>query len=275
MPDEKITLPQLPDAKFVKIGAYTIAYFVLGPKDGRPLMLCHGLAANSLQFVKEAHFYADKGFKVIVPDLRGHGRSTCPVQRIDEDFSIQRLAADLIVILEAENIEAIDWVGNSLGGILALSLVGTDRMRLGKFISFGTSYRLSVPKFAVNLLLGIHRLLGRNIMAKIAGPLTSKNKLGQIIVSEMIRQADMDAVGRIARHLGQYDLTAQAFEFDGPILMIQGERDVGVNRALKKTLPQMLMRPNFTRIKLDDAGHCANLDQPEKMRQIILDFLAG
>ncbi len=274
MPDKKIQLPQLPKAKFIKIGEYRNAYFVLGPEDGRPLMLCHGLSANSMQFVTDAHYFADQGFRVIVPDLRGHGRSTCPDKRNDEDFSIQRLAVDLIAILDAENIEAIDWVGNSLGGILALSLMGTDRARLKKFISFGTSYRLSVPKFAVTILLGVHRLLGRNLMAKIAGPLTSKNKLGQAIVSSMIRQADIDAVGRITKHLGQYDLSAQALNFDGPMLMIQGERDKDINRALRKTLPAILVLPNFTRIKLDDAGHCANLDQPGKMRQIISDFLA-
>ena len=275
MPDKNIQLPQLPEAEFITLGDYRIAYFALGPKEGRPLMLCHGLSANGLQFVADAHFFAGQGFRVIVPDLRGHGRSTCPDKRSDGDFSIQRMAADLIAILDAENIKAVDWVGNSLGGILALSLMGTDRARLNKFISFGTSYRLSVPKIAVNLLLGAHALLGRNLMAKMAGPLTSKNKLGQAIITAMIRQADMDAVGRITRHLGQYDLSAEALSFDGQMLMIQGARDADINRALKKTLPEMLAHANFTRIKLADAGHMANLDQPDTVRHIILDFLTG
>jgi pimeloyl-ACP methyl ester carboxylesterase len=238
-------------------------------------MLCHGLAANSLQFVEDAAFFAAKGFRVIVPDLRGHGRSTCPDQRTDRDFSIQRLAAELIAILDPENIETIDWVGNSLGGIVALSLMETDRQRLGSFISFGTSYSLSVPMAGVNIGIWIYKILGPKLLAKMGAPLTSRDKKARAIIYAMLCEMDMDAVAHTAKHLGQYDLTKQALEFDGPILMIQGERDTDVNRALKKTVPLMLERANFTLVDMKNAGHCANLDQPEKMRQIVMEFLGN
>lgn len=268
-------LPELPAAKFIQVGAYKNAYFVLGPETGRPLMLCHGLAASSLQFVADAHFYADKGFRVIVPDLRGHGRSICPDQRQDEDFSIQRLAADLIAILDEEGIEALDWIGNSLGGIVALSLMGTDRARLKKIVSFGTSYAINVPPFGVKAFRMMYKVLGAKNLASMAAPLTCKRVEAKAIIYAMAYHMDVDAVSRIAEHLGGYNLAHEALGFNGPMLMIQGKRDSAVNHALKPHLPAMDKLPNFTRLSLNDAGHCANLDQPEKMRGLILDFLGS
>ncbi len=266
-------LPKLPPAKFIRIGAFTSAYFVLGPQDGRPLLLCHGLAASSLQFVQDAHFYAEQGYRVIVPDLRGHGRSTCPDQRQDDDFSIKNLATDLIAILNREGVEAIDWVGNSLGGIVALYLMGSDRARLKKFVSFGTSYAISVPPFGVNAFRMMYKILGAKNLASMAAPLTCKRADAKAIIYAMAYHMDVDAVSRIAKHLGSYDLAHEALGFDGPMLMIQGQRDRAVNSALKPHLPAMDKLPNFTRLSLSEAGHCANLDQPEKMRELILGFL--
>ncbi len=270
-----LNLPELPSARFVRAGDYKIAYFVCGPENGRPLVLCHGLAASGLQFVGDADYFAAQGYYVIVPDLRGHGRSTCPQQRTDQDFSIVRLAADMVGILDKENITATDWVGNSLGGILALSLMKTDGARLKKFVSFGTAYSLDVPDFAVRALLLLQKVLGKEMLARIAGPLTTKNREARAIVSAMIRTSDLDAVARITRNLAKYDLVSNALGFDGPILMIQGELDRQINQALQKALPPMLAQPNFKRVELKGAGHCANLDQPEKTRFVISEFLGS
>ena len=257
----------------MRVGDNEIAYFCMGDPKNPPLLLCHGLAANSLQFVKDAAFYAEQGYFTIVPDLRGHGRSVCPQNRTDAAFSIPALAADIVAILDELNIESTHWVGNSLGGLLALSLMQTDPSRLKSFTSFGTSYSLSIPGFAVGLILGVHRLLGRERMAKISGALASRFKPVKAMVTAMIRQSDMDVVARITRHLASYDFRQPAREFDGPVLMIRGERDADINKALKSTLPQMLPRPGFKLVDLKDAGHFANLDQPEKTREYILDFL--
>lgn len=273
MPKAKPHLPELPPVRRVVVGDYTIAYFVTGPDDGQPLMLCHGLAANGLQFIEDAVFFGMQGFRVIVPDLRGHGRSTCPDVRTDSDFSFPRMAADMIAILNAEQIGAIDWVGNSLGGILALSLMGTNRGRIKKFISFGTAFSLDAPKMLVPLIQLSYKIMGPEILARLGAPMTCRNAVARAVIYAMLREMDIDAVIRIAGHVGNYDLIAEAMRFDGPMLMIRGARDKSVNHALKPTLAAMRERDNFRMLELADAGHCANLDQPERVRNIILDFL--
>lgn len=273
MHKSKSPIPALPPARQVVVGDYTIAYFVTGPDDGRPLVLCHGLAANSLQFVEDAAFFGALGFRVIVPDLRGHGRSTCPDVRTDDDFSIAQMATDMIAILDAEKIEATDWVGNSLGGIVALSLMGTDRKRLKKFISFGTSFSLSITPALVPVIQFAYKTIGSRILARLGAPMTCRAPDAQAVIYAMLREMDIDAVTRVAGHLGNYDLIAEAARFGGPMLMIRGARDKSVNQSLKPTLTVMEGLDNFQRLDMADAGHCANLDRPDLVRRTILDFL--
>ncbi len=52
-----------------------IAYDDLGPRAGVPVVLCHGLAAAGVQLAADAGYFAALGLRVLVPDLRGHGRS--------------------------------------------------------------------------------------------------------------------------------------------------------------------------------------------------------
>lgn len=266
-------VPPLPPARYVTRNGFSTAYFVTGPDDGPPLLLCHGLAANGLQFVIDADFFANRGFRVIVPDLRGHGRSTCPEHRRDEDFTIGNLAADLTAVLDAEDVQSVNWVGNSLGGILALSMMGTDTHRLNRVVTYGTSYSLNLPNVTVSVMQWGYRLFGPTFVASLAAPSITIFKSARSIIFEMLSTSDSDAVARTAMHLIDYDFIRNAADFKRPILLIRAETDWQVNAALGPTLKTMRRRKNFQLAKLANAGHCANLDQPGRLRAMVLAFL--
>lgn len=269
-----MSLPKLPPDKHIHKDDADLSYFVMGPTDGRPLVLCHGLAASGLQFVEDAAFFAAQGFYVIVPDLRGHGRSSCGVQNEDY-FSIAHMADDLIAILDAENLSQVHWVGNSLGGILALEILGRKPQRLASFMSFGTAFSLHVPGVITTLASGSVRLLGKKLVGHMIAPMTCKDPEAQEVIFAMLQDVDLFAAEAAARHVSQYDLLANAQAFDGPILLLRPELDHNVNHALGLTVAAMQGHENFTLIDVAEAGHCANLDQPEQIRQLLLAFLNG
>ena len=266
-------LPILPDAKYVKNGEYESAYFTLGDKGDEPLLLCHGLAANGLQFVEDAKFFAAKNYYVIVPDLRGLGRSKMPPNPKERDFSIPNLASDLIAILDKEKIDEINWVGNSLGGILALFIIGSSPKRLKSLITFGTAYNLDVPEALIPMLKFGTESLGKEISAQIGAKAISLNKDAQAIIYEMVLKADIFVVISIAKYVREYNFITNALSFEKPILFIRCSTDFAVNAALKPTLEAMQNCSNFTLIDIKGAGHVANLDKPKELRQAILDFL--
>ncbi len=268
-------LPILPEAKFSKNGNYENAYFTLGKRKNPPLLLCHGIGANGLQFVDDAHFFAKKGFYVIVPDLRGLGRSKTPKERKESDFSIPNLAADLLAILDKEKIEKTYWVGNSLGGILGLAIMGIDAMRINKFISFGTAYKLNVPEIFIPIVKFGSESLGKEMSAQLAARATSLNKRAQLIIYTMLRDVDMFTVISIAKYVRNYDFIPNALKFSGEILLIKCSLDFAVNQVLGATLKAMERKENFYLFNVKNAGHVGNLDQPEEIRKAILDFIAN
>ena len=89
-----------------------------------PLLLIHGLFGSSANWHGIARRLAISR-RVLVPDLRGHGRSPC-VERL----SYPDMAQDLNALLDAEGIDQAAIVGHSMGGKAAMWLALTRPERV-------------------------------------------------------------------------------------------------------------------------------------------------
>jgi len=262
-------------ATIVDRGKFNIAYGDIGAKDAPVIVMCHGLAASGMQFTADAHYFVEQGYRVIVPDVRGHGRSNVPPELNDEEFSIPALASDIIAILDHAEIEEVNYLGNSLGGIVALELMEKHAHRFKNFASFGTSYALKTPRAAVQLLPWFYNLIGTKWIAKLGAKGTTKNKAAQPLVHDMLADCNIDVVTRIVKHVGNYDLISNAVDFTKPILMLRGQYDRSVNAALGSTLKAMEHQENFKLIDVPKGGHCANLDATDQVRRELLKFFGS
>jgi pimeloyl-ACP methyl ester carboxylesterase len=95
---------------------------------GRPLLLLHGLAGSSGDFLEQLDALARRGFHAVAPDLRGHGDSPRPEG--EPAYELRALAVDV-----AELADDIGWstfavFGHELGGVVAqeLALDSPDRI---------------------------------------------------------------------------------------------------------------------------------------------------
>lgn len=249
-----------------------IAYGEFGPRSGETVVLCHGLCASGRQFESDARYFAGLGYRVLVPDLRGHGRSGAPEGLSAAGFTIPRLAADMVAMLDDAGAATVNWVGNSLGGIVALAMLEAARDRFRTLATFGTSYRLALPAFVPQIFPLIYGLFGRGIVSGVTARITTDDVCGRTLVAEMLADFDPHAGQAVASNVRRYDLIDSALGFDRPILMIRGGRDRAVNAALGKTLRAMEGRENFTRVDVKTAAHCANLDAPQEVRQTLVAF---
>lgn len=96
-----------------------------GDPAGAPLLAVHGITAHGRRFRR----LGDEGWsarRTIAVDLRGHGRSTS-----DGPWNVQQHVSDLIDTLDALDVAAVDVVGHSYGGMIALELLARapERMR--------------------------------------------------------------------------------------------------------------------------------------------------
>ncbi|WP_234312130.1 alpha/beta fold hydrolase [Streptomyces griseus] len=83
----------------------------LGPADATALLLVHGWGGDGREWSGHAETLADR-FRLIVPDLRGHGRSDVP----EQGNTPVEMADDLAALVDALHCGPVVAVGHSMGG---------------------------------------------------------------------------------------------------------------------------------------------------------------
>lgn len=117
--------------------AYRTNMFVPGRAT---LLLIHGFSASSSGWREFEPLWEQK-YNVIIPDLRGHGKSKrYPYYR---DYAAREHAADLHALLAATGTKECTAVGYSLGVELALELALAHKTMVQKLVLIGPLYRLS------------------------------------------------------------------------------------------------------------------------------------
>jgi len=94
-----------------------VRYHVEIVGQGEPLLMLHGFTGCGANWREVAEFLGDR-FKVVMPDLLGHGNTDAPSDVIR--YAIEAQAADLIALMDALDIERTVLWGYSMGGRLAL-----------------------------------------------------------------------------------------------------------------------------------------------------------
>lgn len=99
-----------------------------GPKNGEVVMFSHGWPLNSDSWEAQMQFLADKGYRVVAHDRRGHGRSSQPWDGND----MNHYADDLAAVITALKLKDVTLVGFSTGGGEVARYIGRHGTKLVK-----------------------------------------------------------------------------------------------------------------------------------------------
>lgn len=110
-----------------------MAYMEVKPANanGQTVMLLHGKNFNGAYWRQTAKILSDNGYRVIIPDQIGFGKSSKP-QHIQ--YSFQLLAQNTKAILDTLDIKKVSVLGHSMGGMLATRFTLMYPERVEKFI---------------------------------------------------------------------------------------------------------------------------------------------
>ncbi|AEH82535.1 pimeloyl-ACP methyl ester carboxylesterase [Sinorhizobium meliloti] len=114
-----------------------LAYVEMGDPDGVPILLLHGFTDSARSWSLTAPYLAT-GFRVIAPDLRGHGHSDQP----EGCSTIPEMANDVRFLIEALDLAPTHVVGHSLGGRLAQAIAERWPHLVRKIVLISTSAAL-------------------------------------------------------------------------------------------------------------------------------------
>ncbi|HTP54975.1 MAG TPA: alpha/beta fold hydrolase [Thermoplasmata archaeon] len=241
---------------------------------GPVVLLLHGVGGDRTVWNGIAPTLA-KSFRVIAPDLRGHGRTPAPPGSL---FTFEELLADVLALLDGKHVRAAHWVGLSGGAFLALraALDRPERVRSLTMIS-GAAYTDSHTRSITDRFIETYAKEGPDAYAL--------RLLKDLYYPDWI-EAHLDLADRVRDGIAQRDLrpatawTRAADRFDErsriatltvPVLIVQGMDDAVIDPAHGRILRQSIPRAQI-RI-LPQTGHMVPLERPSETADAIEGFV--
>src|SRR5215469_4619988 len=99
-----------------------------GPPDGFPLLALHGVTGHGGRWRRLAGTRLPR-FRVIAPDLRGHGYSVAL-----PPWTLEQHAADLLAVLDGFELDAVPVLAHSFGSAVALHLARLAPGRISRLL---------------------------------------------------------------------------------------------------------------------------------------------
>ncbi|MGO4430507.1 alpha/beta fold hydrolase, partial [Streptomyces sp. MCAF7] len=111
--------------KQIKAGDLNVGYVEAGPANGPPVVLLHGWPYDIHSYIEVTPLLAAKGYRVVVPYLRGHGTTRFLSARTPRAAQQSAFALDIIALMDALEIDrailaGYDWGSRTADIIAAL-----------------------------------------------------------------------------------------------------------------------------------------------------------
>lgn len=255
----------------LKLGKINLEYFLSGKENKETIVFVHGLGANLSQFENQHKFFQNK-YKVLSLDLRGHGDTTALRELTESDFELSKLSNDIVMLLDALNIEKVHYVGNSMGGNVGYELLKNNPDKLLSFTTFGTTAKLNKSAITIKFMKLIYKLLSTKIIAQLSS-FAGNNEDSKKKIQEMMQQTGKETILKTIPHLATIDYLDVIKDVEMTSMIIQGDMDKEINKVIGGTIEVWRQKGNFRLMEMKNTGHFANLDNPEKFNQIIASFL--
>lgn len=113
-------------------GLHRMAYTEWGDPANPHVVVCvHGLTRNGRDFDFLAQALAEE-FRVVCPDVVGRGRSDWLGVKADYGFPLY--VADMITLIARLNVDTVQWVGTSMGGIIGMLIASQPHTPIGRLV---------------------------------------------------------------------------------------------------------------------------------------------
>jgi 3-oxoadipate enol-lactonase len=242
-----------------------------GSGSAPPLLLVHGLMVTGAMYDHVVdHFAASR--RVIVPDLRGHGRS----RGLPAPYTVAQLAADLAALLADLGIDRADVLGYSQGGAIAQELALDHpaccrRLVLACTYAFNmASLREKLEGHAAPLLvraLGMKRF-GRLVFSVGVDDLPEERKAW---LAGLIADQDRDLMLRAWREAMAFDSRPRLGAILCPTLVLAGSKDTAVPMHHARMLHDGIAGSRLEVV--DGAGHALVWTHPGAFERAVDAFL--
>lgn len=270
----------------------TIAYLDIGPRNGQPVVLVHGMPTSSYLYREVAQQLAAAGLRAIAPDLLGFGASDKPHD--PAAYELRAEAARLTQLLDHLGLADAVFVAHDLGGPWTFEVADREPQRISGLVVLNTSAYaelMTPPREARLMGSPIGPVLARAMGSRLGKPMIHKFLADFTYPGTRISREVTDAHwvplhegGTRAFRQFAVGLDATMAEFarhaaalrrlDVPATIIWGSTDpvLRAERIVPRFAADLRVEPEYVHI-LDGASHFLQEDRPGDVAALITRFV--
>ncbi|MBA3944097.1 MAG: alpha/beta hydrolase [Herpetosiphonaceae bacterium] len=246
-------LPVTPDQGYIEHDGARLWYATYG--SGAPVILLHGGLGHSGNWGYQVPALVKNGYRAVVIDSRGHGRST----RNERPYTYELMAADVSAVMDALHLEKAGLVGWSDGACTALVLASEAPARVAGVFYFACNMDPSGTKEITEFTPILRRCISRH-----------RKDYAQLSATPDQFDEFSEAVSLMQRTQPNYSAHDLA-QISVPVVIVQSEHDEFIRREHAEYLARSIPHAEF--VMLHGVSHFAPLQRPEQFNSAMLAFI--
>jgi len=240
-----------------KVGQGSRADTVTGADGAVPIVHVHGFGISGSYLVPTARRLASRAVNV-VPDLPGYGRS----DRREQVLGIPELAAALVGVLDALDLERVVFVGNSMGCPISLEVAHAVPERVHRLV-------------LVSPAGGIHnRPLSRALLQLAVDGVRESPRMARVAVPDYLHFGPVNAL-RLFSELTRFPSLERLLATPVPSLAVLGSRDPLMPPPARVREVGRQAPRHVTVVLVEGAAHAINFSHPGELAHVVGAWLDG
>jgi 3-oxoadipate enol-lactonase len=239
---------------------------------GPPVLLIHGLGSSSRDW--ENQLSLGDHHELIIPDLRGHGRSSKP----PGPYTIELFASDVAGLLEAIEVSPVVIVGISLGGMVAFQLAADHPEMVKRLVIVNALPVFETTSLSQRIQITIRKVMTRWLSMRRIGEVLSKRLFPDPAMESqretmVVRWAENEKTAYQAtfKAIVSWGGVADAMSrFDKPITVISSELDYVPPEEKTAHVDAM---PTAEMLVIEAAHHGVPMEMPDRFNQVLGEIL--
>jgi pimeloyl-ACP methyl ester carboxylesterase len=248
-------------------------YDIVG--DGYPVVLLHPFPVHH-EFWKRVAAKLSTRYRLILPDLRAHGRSGVG----SGAATMARHADDLVRLLDHERIGRAVFVGVSIGGYILFEFWRRSSERVAALVLSNTRAEPDTDQGRANRLKSVEDARQRGTapfieaqLQNLIGETRRRNRLDIVADARaMMQTLSVDGLAALQQGMAERpDSIPTLSHITVPVLIIAGEEDTLTPLVNAQTM-QRNIRGAQSKV-LPQTGHYAALENPDEFARVLRQFL--
>jgi len=249
----------------------TLRFWLAGSAERPLVVFTHGAGVDHREW-KDTLDVVAREFRVMCWDVRGHGQS----QPEGNPFTLARVTEDLLALLDTLCAKKAILVGHSMGGNIVQEVIFRAPERVQSAVLLGctsNTQRLSrAERWLASIVLSIMKLYPYKLLLRQSAGMFSTHPEVCAYLGEAFAQVSETEFRALLPQLWNDLHEEPGYKIPVPFLLLHGANDKAGN--IRKLAPIWAhAEPQCEYTVIPNAGHLANMDNPQVFNRLLLDYL--